>query len=418
MESNFLSGLGNVFPSNIISPNLGVIQKTFVTRAPEILAGRGFNTGTDKSLGGYVQGDFNEDLNHEDDSLAIYAMMMFSGELGDTPYSGNFGVRYVRNDTGTVGQVSEPVGFDISDPSTPELLLSDPEYISVPNDYSMVLPSLNLRFDPQDDIVVRASVAKVMSRPSYLDLNPRFTGGGIGRTIRAGNGELKPTTGVQFDLALEWYFSDFSIASVGLFTKDIDAFVQLDLDNVGFPDVIDPDTNLPVVLLARRPLNSGNSRLTGVELAFQRTLEGLLPAPFDGLGVIANYTYINSGSDFRSEKTGAAYSIPGLSESTINFTVFYENGPWSGRIAYNFRDDFLDSIADGGGHPYFVDTYDQIDASLGFMLNENTAFSLEAINLTDENVYYYNLLGTGTQKHFSSAINAGRRYEFGVRFKM
>ena len=149
-----------------------------------------------------------------------------------------------------------------------------------------------------------------------------------------------------------------------------------------------------------------------MELVLQRTFAELLPAPFDGLGVIANYTYINSGSDFRNEKTNAAYSIPGLSENTINFTLFYEKGPWSGRISYNFRDDFLDDINGGfSGHPYFVDAYDQLDASFGFALNEKLSFALEAINLNDEGVYYYNRLGTGVQEHISSAIHAGRRFQ-------
>ena len=417
-EADFLSGLGNEFPSNIVNPNLAVIQRTFVTRPDEIRSGRGFNTGTEKSLEGYVQGSFNEDLNHEDDSVAVYAMATFAGEMGNTPYSGNFGVRYVHNDTGSIGQISTPTGFDVSDPTQPELLLSPPEFLNVAHSYSELLPSLNLRFDPREDVVVRASVAKVLSRPAYGDLNPRFTGGGIGRTIRAGNGELDPTIATQVDVALEWYFADYSIASVGVFIKDIEAFVQLDLDQVRFDNVVDPDTNLPVVLTARRPLNSGQSRLTGIELAFQRTFADLLPAPFDGLGVIANWTYIDSGSDFRNESTGATYSIPGLSENTVNLTAFYERGPWRGRVSYNMRSDFLDQIADGQGHPYFVDEYDQIDASFGYMLNERVTFSVEAINLRDENVYYYNRLGTGTQEHFSSAINAGRRFQFGVRVKM
>ena len=106
--------------------------------------------------------------------------------------------------------------------------------------------------------------------------------------------------------------------------------------------------------------------MVGMELSFQRTFADLLPAPFDGLGVITNYTYINSGSDFKNEKTNAAYSIPGLSENTINFTLFYEKDPWSARISYNFRDDFLDDISGGfSGHPYFVDAYEQFDASFG-----------------------------------------------------
>ena len=416
-ESNFLRGLGNRFPSPIVNPNLDVIQRTFVTMPEAILNGRGFATGTEKSLTGYVQGQFNEDLNHHDDSLALYAMVTFGGEFGTTPYSGNVGVRYVQNDTGSVGQISEPVDFDISDPSSPVLVLSPPQFVNVPHDYSAVLPSLNVRFDPREDLVIRTSLAKVLSRPAYQDLNPRFTGGGIGRTIRAGNGELDPTTAVQFDLAAEWYFADYSIASVGFFAKDIDAFIQLDIDSVTFPDVTDPDTNRPVVLTARRPLNSGSSRVTGAELSFQSTFD-TLPAPFDGLGVIANYTLVRSGSDFRSEKTRAAYSVPGLSENTINLTVFYEKERWRGRLSYNYRDDFLDQIADGQGHPYFVDAYKQFDVSFGFEVTEQISLSFEGINLTDENVYYYNLLGTGQQEHFSSAVNAGRRYQFGARFRM
>ncbi len=417
-EDDFLSGLGLNFPSPIITPNLDVIQRTFETRADEIRAGGGFNTGTAKALEDFRVGRFNEDLNHDDDGTAVYAMITFTGEFGETPYSGNVGVRYVSNSTGSEGEIAEPISIDYSDPTTPEIILSDPRYVDIGHEYSRVLPSLNLRFDPRDDIVIRASLAKVMSRPRYLDLNPRKSVQARVRTMRGGNGELDPTMATQFDLAFEWYFADYSIAQIGFFTKDIEAFVQPDLEEVPFPGLLDPETNLPLVFTLFRPLNTGQSSLNGLELAFQRTFEGLLPAPLDGLGVIANWTIINSGSDFRNEKTNAAYGIPGLSESTINFTLFYEKDKIAARVSYNFRDDFLDQTADGQGHPYFVDAYSQIDASFGYTLNERVAFSLEAINIGDENVYYYNLLGTGTEEHFSSAINAGRRFQFGVRVKM
>ena len=99
--------------------------------------------------------------------------------------------------------------------------------------------------------------------------------------------------------------------------------------------------------------------------------------------------------------------------------MFYEKGPWQARISYNFRDDFLDDIQGGfSGHPRFVDAYEQWDASVGYRVNEGFSLAFEAINLADENVYYYNLLGTGTQEHLSQAINTGRRYQLGVRWKM
>ena len=417
-ESDFLDALGIAFPTPVSSPNFDALQATFVTRADEIRAGGGFSTGTGKSLDEFTAGRFNEDLNHDDDGNAVYAMITFGGDVGGTPYSGNIGVRYVANNTGSVGEITQPVDIDYTDPASPEVLLSQPEYVDVGHEYTAVLPSVNLRLDPGDDLVLRASAAKVLSRPRYLDLSPRLTVQAQPRTMRGGNGELDPTTAVQLDLALEWYFADYAIASVGVFTKEIEAFVQADIEPTPFPAVIDPETDQPLILTAFRPLNSGASSLTGVELVLQRTFADL-PAPLDGLGLIANYTYIDSGSDFENSKTGASYSIPGLSENTINFTVFYEKGPLRAQLSYNFRDDFLDDIQGGfSGHPYFVESYEQFDASLGYSPTDKISFSLEAINLADENVYYYNLLGTGTQKHYSSAIAAGRRFQLGLRLKM
>ena len=414
---NFLGGLGLNIPAPL-TPNFDFLQNALFTRPDEVRAGRGFNTGSGKSIDEYTSGNFNEDLNHDDDGNAIYAMMAFSGELGDTPYSGNVGVRYVDNKTGSVGEISFPIDIDYSDETSPEIVTSAPTFTEISKDYTVTLPSLNMRFDPTEDIVVRASVAKVMSRPRFLDLSPRLTVQARPRTMRGGNGELDPTTAVQFDLALEWYFADYSIASVGLFTKKIEAFVQPEQTPTPWPGIIDPFTGDTLVLNAFRPLNTGKSDLVGIEISFQRTFADLLPAPFDGLGLIANYTFIDSGSDFKNEITGAAYGIPGLSENTINFTVFYEKGPLSGRLSYNFRDDFLDTIADGQGHPKFVEAYEQWDVSFGYAVNDNISVMLEGINLTDENVYYYNVLGTSTMEHIVQATHAGRRFQVGARWRM
>ena len=417
-EGDFLSGLGLSVPANTPTPN-----REFLTRALETITPEGtfgWQGHTAESIANFPDFSlpFNEDLNHNDDGNAIYAMVTFAGELGNTPYTGNFGVRYVDNSTGSKGEISEPIDIDYSDPTAPDIITSPPTFTEVTHDYTETLPSLNLRFDPTDDIVVRVAAAKVLTRPRFLDLSPRQTVQARNRTTRGGNGTLDPTTAVQFDLAVEWYFDDYSIASVGLFTKDIEAFVQQEQTPTPWPGIIDPETNQPLVLVAFRPLNTGKSDLVGIELAFQRTFADLLPAPWDGLGIITNYTYIDSGSDFLNELTGAAYGIPGLSENTINFTLFYEKGPWIGRVSYNYRDDFNDSIADGQGHPKFVDSYDQWDASFGYAVNDNISIMLEGINLTDENVYYYNLLGTSTMEHIVQATHAGRRFQAGVRWRL
>jgi TonB-dependent receptor len=417
-EGNFLSGIGLSVPANTPTPNRAyLINALGNIDASQTMGWQGH---TAESIANFPDWSlpFNEDLNHDDDGNAIYAMVTFAGELGNTPYTGNFGVRHVDNSTGSRGEISQPIDIDYSDPSSPQIITSAPTFTDISHEYSETLPSLNLRFDPTDDIVVRLAVAKVMTRPRFLDLSPRQTVQARNRTTRGGNGTLDPTTAVQFDLAVEWYFDDYSIASFGLFTKDIEGFVQQEQTPTPWPGITDPETNQPLVLVAFRPLNSGKSDLTGIEVAFQRTFADLLPAPWDGLGVIANYTHIKSGSDFKNELTGASYSIPGLSENTINFTLFYEKGPWSGRVSYNFRDDFLDSSFNSGANPRFVDEYAQWDASFGYAVNDNISIMLEGINLTDEIVYYYDRLGKSTMEHFAQASYAGRRFQLGVSFKI
>ena len=108
---------------------------------------------------------------------------------------------------------------------------------------------------------------------------------------------------------------------------------------------------------------------------------------------------------------------PGLSENTISFTVLSEKGPWSGRLFCNFRDQFLDRIPDGSGPPCLVASRERLDVSPILKPTANLAFALQAINLTDENAFCCNLLATGTERHFSSAINPGRRFQLGVRHK-
>ncbi|MDE0053024.1 MAG: TonB-dependent receptor [Gammaproteobacteria bacterium] len=417
-EGDFLSGLGMDFPANTPAPNRDfLINELSNVSHEQLMPWQGHTAESQANFPDFSL-PFNEDLNHDDDGNAIYAMVTFAGGLGDTPYTGNIGVRYVDNSTGSIGEISRPIHIDYSDPTAPNIITSAPEFLEISHDYTEILPALNLRFDPTDEIVVRVAAAKVMTRPRFLDLSPRQTVQARNRTTRGGNGTLDPTTAVQFDLAVEWYFDDYSIASVGLFAKNIEGFVQQEQTPTPWPGIIDPETNQPLVLIAFRPLNTGDSDLTGIELAFQRTFTDLLPAPWDGLGIVTNYTRINSGSDFENELTGAAYGIPGLSEDTINFTLFYEKGPWSGRVSYNYRDDFLDAIADGQGHPRFVDAYDQWDVSFGYAVNDNVSVMLEGINLTDEIVYYYNALGTSTMEHIVGATHAGRRFQAGVRWRL
>ena len=144
-EGDFLTGLGMDFPTGLIAPNLDFLANALENvPASQLMAWQGH---TEESRANFPDFSlpFNEDLNHDDDGNAIYAMVTFAGELGNTPYTGNFGVRHVDNNTGSIGEISRPINIDYSDPSSPQIITSLPAFTEIAHEYSLTLPSLDLR---------------------------------------------------------------------------------------------------------------------------------------------------------------------------------------------------------------------------------------------------------------------------------
>ena len=173
-----------------------------------------------------------------------------------------------------------------------------------------------------------------------------------------------------------------------------------------------------------------------------------LPQPLSGFGINANYTYIDS------QQPGAmAYNmlgdkisglpVTGLSKNTINFTLMYDNGPLSARLAYNWRDDFLitttayqtsgayenwsnvpdttnaTSVNQYGKSIYYampVFSYPTgtLDANLSYKVSNRITWVLEGANLTKETQRLY--MGVGDERTNRSWYTADRRYTTALHF--
>ena len=131
------------------------------------------------------------------------------------PISGTLGVRYV--DTETLS-----TGFNrVALPGTP---VTFPR-AARDGGYTKWLPSLNLRFDLTDDLVGRMTAGKVLARPNPSQLAFRRTLDGVGFTGSRGNPDLQPYEATQYDIGLEWYFSQDGFVSATAFRKEISSFI-------------------------------------------------------------------------------------------------------------------------------------------------------------------------------------------------
>src|SRR5690606_36494670 len=150
------------------------------------------------------------------------------------------------------------------------------------------LPSLNVSLGVTNDIVVRASAAKVMSRPALDTLTPggTVTVSGNNRVATLGNPNIDPTRATAYDVGVEWYFAPESLLSLSVFYKDIESrAVGLTLTDqvfTGNPFGI-PDS-VAIAACGGQPncapnlanwtfnttVNGPGGDLTGVELSYQQ----------------------------------------------------------------------------------------------------------------------------------------------------
>jgi outer membrane receptor for ferrienterochelin and colicin len=106
--------------------------------------------------------------------------------------------------------------------------------------------------------------------------------------------------------------------------------------------------------------NQKKASLNGLEFNLQHMFGN------SGFGVSANYTYVHSGLRYDNKSVGEQFALVGLSNS-YNVVGIFENDKWSGRLAYNWRGEFLSSTFDGAGpNPQYVEPYGQLDLSVGY----------------------------------------------------
>ncbi|KAK0349808.1 hypothetical protein LTR94_031586, partial [Friedmanniomyces endolithicus] len=158
----------------------------------------------------------------EEQVAALYVRLDFDGQAAARPYFGNAGLRMVRTRTHVEG--ARMVDADGAAQVLP--LTHDGED-------AILLPSLNLKANLTDQLILRFAASKNMSPPSFSQLNSTFSISpayqnagdvvptGVGTGTSNGNALLKPEKVTQYDVALEWYFSPIGYLYGTVFKKDI-----------------------------------------------------------------------------------------------------------------------------------------------------------------------------------------------------
>ena len=267
------------------------------------------------------------------------------------------------------------------------------------------------KLELNDDLIFRLGAARVIAYPNTVDLNSGVTlannavfVGGVQTQLGTGTGgapDLDPFKADQVDLAAEYYFGEQALFSVGLFYKDVSTFIIQQQS---------PETYGGVNYLVNRKVNGEGAEVQGVEVLLQMPFY-FLSGAWDGFGVIASYSYIDSTTPIK-DVAGRNLPFPGLSPNNVNFVGYYEKGPISVRLAYNWRDDYLIGLS-AAATGIYNSPYTDLSATLRYDFTPSVSLGLEALNLLDEKQRTYD----GVDEALRTNLFFGRIYKASVSLK-
>lgn len=433
---------------------------------------------------------------------AAYAMLNFGGDQpifgGGIRVKGNIGVRVIRTEVTSDGAVSYPTstalsllptcatplsGTAIVQPScylTPAILAfaaggGSPNQLKA--SYTNVLPSFNIRLGFDSKTYVRFGYSRGLSRPDFgllrnfvsinspvINTGPdspyivynsptaahvaaNVTGYNFVFNAESGYAGLRPMTADQFDLTFERYMGKSSLFTVDLFYKKLHNAISYGQFERQFTNNGSTQT-----VLLRGPRNEkSGGELKGFEVGYQ-TFFDFLPGLLSGLGIQANYTFVDqsginnsnliavgaldaggtggqgAGLDVSGGRGAVidSHMLAGISKHSFNLVGLYEKGPVALRVAYNWRSRFLTNNLDCCiGLPVFQKAAGFLDGSLRISLDKRFEIALEGSNLLNtRTVYQQQIFGDSKATPGAKPVyidsNWGvvdRRFSIGGRFK-
>jgi TonB-dependent receptor len=263
------------------------------------------------------------------------------------------------------------------------------------------LPSLNASADTGNflpvlgDGQVRFAYGRTLGRPRFDAI---ATHGGVLNTttspftLTQGNASLRPLTADNFDVSHEWYADNGrGLFAIGLFYKQIHDAIF----NYGQTESQTINGVTVPVLVSQYRNATDLTRVQGLEVSFTRDFT-FLPAPFDGLGISGNATFMQTHAPVHLGDGSVVIMnrLPQQANNILNLSLYYESDRFHGRIAWNHtgtewddRFSFLGSAAAFYQNRY-VRPLDYLDISIAYDIAPQFTVSASVINATGTDVLY------------------------------
>lgn len=352
---------------------------------PEFLGGLDLNNPSlfeeSDEPGEYVPGNYSA-------TESIFASYIMANHKFSDKFSAIVGLRFEHTDLEYTGNI-----FDLDE----ETISKDARE----NKYSNLLPGVHLKYNFDNNTVLRAAWTNTIARPNYFDLVPYAEFSLQDQELARGNPDLIATTAMNFDLMGERYFKSIGLISLGCFYKNLDNFIyRQTIQNYS-------DPQFGSDLEYSTPRNGGNATVAGLEVAFQRQI-------WKGLGIYTNYTFTQSTTEGIEGREDDDLSLPGTAEHMFNASLSYETKKLVVRVSLNYASGYIDELGGESFEDRFYDKQTFLDVNASYAITPQWHLFAEGNNLTNQPLRFYQGIPSRTmQAEFYNA-----RFNFGLKFDL
>ncbi len=206
-----------------------------------------------------------------------------------------------------------------------------------------------------------------------------------GGNIITGNPDLKPTKAISFDAAIEHYLPHAGIVSVGVFAKDIKDYI---VTNAQQTTTQKTAGNLGLALLTSFT-NGAAAHVYGVEANYVERFRNL-PGALGGLGVSANWTWVQSKYtvpvvDPATNLTTLSRDsvLPSTSRNTANAELLYEMHGLNLSIGAYYTTRNLFGMGSSASTDIWAQDRFSVDFGSQYKVNDTLQVYFNAKNLTN-----------------------------------
>jgi iron complex outermembrane receptor protein len=329
-------------------------DNTGYTFSPDVLKAY-FNSATKVTTDDYERRIFSE-LHMRERQSAAYVMANLEGER----WSGDVGLRFVQTRINANIPTPIPAGVCLraapGQPAIPCAAYPDaitnsgdlqPVFDNEPfknntgNTYYFIktdrrfnnwLPSMNLRYELNKDMIARFGASRTIGRQNYNILGAGFgspTCDAQGCRVTGPNPDIKPLTSDNLDLSWAWYYAPRSMVAANLFYSRIQGYAKTGLTGGTTIDLWDTATQAMKTYAVQTSEQQG-ARIKGFELAWEQ------PFGSTGVGFTSNISRARTKVDDGRPMVGA-------SEWAANLGGYFENDVVSLRLVANYRSEYVNS---------------------------------------------------------------------------